>query len=73
MTPLDLSPVNNSIPIDLKRMVFCVGIREGGEVEWDFMWDQMIKSTSASEQTEMRQALACTNQQYLLKASNYKQ
>ena len=60
------SSSDQHIPNELRKVVYCVGIREGGEREWDLVWDQFLKEDNKNEQTNMRRALACTKQLCLL-------
>ncbi|ROT72060.1 putative aminopeptidase N-like [Penaeus vannamei] len=45
-------PDNSSIiSPNLKPVVFCRAIAEGGEAEWDFAWDQYVTSSVATEKS----------------------
>ncbi|XP_068239378.1 aminopeptidase N-like [Palaemon carinicauda] len=62
-------PKNNSIVSpNLKSMVYCRGIQEGGEKEWQFAWQQYLLSNVGSEKEQLLSAMGCTrNQQILLR------
>ncbi|XP_035679687.1 aminopeptidase N-like [Branchiostoma floridae] len=50
---------NSHIPERLKSTVYCTAIKHGGNLEWDFAWQEYL-SAEASEQTLLISALACT-------------
>ncbi|XP_033739358.1 aminopeptidase N-like [Pecten maximus] len=68
------------IPPDIKEEVFCKAIQEGGEEEWDYMFNVYV-SGQGSEQAAALQSLACTNRlwvisrylEYILDPSNIRQ
>ncbi|XP_015838559.2 aminopeptidase N isoform X1 [Tribolium castaneum] len=51
---------------EMRSVVFCTAIRNGGEKEWDFLWQQYKKSNLASEQSTILSALGCTRELWLL-------
>lgn len=57
----------NRIPKDLRRLVYCYGVKEGGEKEWNFLWEQYKKANLASEKNLLMRALGCTRNSWLLK------
>lgn len=56
----------NSIPIDLRRVVYCNAIKHGREKEWNFLWKQYLRSNVASEKSMIIGSLACSRQVWLL-------
>ncbi|XP_027211538.2 aminopeptidase N [Penaeus vannamei] len=61
------NPDNTSlIPSNLKWTVYCRAIQEGGEAEWDFAWEQYLKTNVASEKTLLLSAMACTEESWIL-------
>ncbi|XP_069688788.1 aminopeptidase N-like [Periplaneta americana] len=57
------------IPPDLRSVVYCIGLYEGEEKEWNFLWDKYMKSDVANEQVLILAALGCTRNITLL--NNY--
>ena len=51
---------------DLKSTVYCTGISDGGEEEWDFLYQQYKSSNVAAEKSRVLTALACTKEVFLL-------
>ncbi|XP_047472166.1 aminopeptidase N-like [Penaeus chinensis] len=51
---------------NLKWTVYCRAIKEGGEAEWDFAWDQYLRTNVASEKTLLLSAMACTKEAWIL-------
>ena len=51
---------------DYAGVVYSVGIQQGGEKEWDFLWDKAKSTRVASETEVMMAALAHTNEPWLL-------
>jgi len=60
------NPTNYTISPNLKLLVYCVGIKQGGETEWNFAWEQYLKANVASEKQSLLSALGCTNKIWLL-------
>ncbi|ROT77107.1 putative aminopeptidase N [Penaeus vannamei] len=61
------NPDNSSlISPNLKWTVYCRAIKEGGEAEWDFAWEQYLKTNVASEKTLLLSAMACTEEAWIL-------
>ena len=46
--------------------MYSVGVREGGVVEWEFVWNKSQTTTVASEREMMMEALAQTQKPFLL-------
>jgi len=60
------NPDYNTIPPDLRSVVYCSGLSNGGEEDWNFLWDQYKKTDVASEQVLILAALGCTSNTSLL-------
>jgi hypothetical protein len=54
------------IPPDLRSVVYCSALRNGGEDEWNFLWDQYKKTNVATDQVLILSALGCTSNTSLL-------
>nr|CAD7575715.1 unnamed protein product [Timema californicum] len=50
----------SSIPPDVRTVVYCNALRQGGEVEWDFLWEQYLTSEVSTEQALILGVLGCT-------------
>ncbi|XP_017783439.1 PREDICTED: aminopeptidase N-like isoform X1 [Nicrophorus vespilloides] len=62
------NPTNTEIiPKDLRSVIFCNAIRRGAETEWEFLWQQYLKSNVATEKNSIMSALGCTREIWLLK------
>ena len=55
-----------SVSADIAVVVYAVGIMEGNEEVWDYVWDQSRKTRVASEAEVMMNALAYTQEPWLL-------
>ncbi|XP_044735746.1 aminopeptidase N-like isoform X2 [Chrysoperla carnea] len=51
---------------NLKYVVYCTSVREGGEREWNFLFDHYMKSDSASDKVVILQSLGCSSTHWLL-------
>ena len=56
----------NRISNNLKTTVYCTAIREGGESEWEFGWEQYIKTTDPFEKDKWLDALGCSRYPWIL-------
>jgi len=56
----------NPISPDLRSVVYCSALINGGEAEWNFLWEQYQKSTAATDQVLILNALGCTTKPDLL-------
>lgn len=56
----------NSVPIDLRSVVYCTAIRLGGEKEWNFLWQQYVSSNSDAEKIMILESLGCSRELWLL-------
>lgn len=62
-----LNPTNTSlISPNLKSTVYCTGVAEGGEEEWNFAWEQYINSNVATEKAKLLSAMGCTKEVWIL-------
>lgn len=59
--------INNPIPKDFRGIAYCVGVAEGGEEEWEFLWKRYIESNVASDKEKMLGGLTCSKDVWLLK------
>ncbi|CAH0703041.1 unnamed protein product [Spodoptera exigua] len=57
---------NNEIHVDLRGIVYCVGVRAGGVREWTFAWDRFKVATAPSERHRLLSVLGCTRSPSLL-------
>nr|AVD96938.1 putative APN-2 [Nilaparvata lugens] len=57
---------NNPIPNDVRGLVYCLGVKHGGESEWNYLWTRYQKSNVGNEQTLILSALGCTRDVWLL-------
>ena len=47
----------NPVDPELKSTAYCTAIAEGGQAEWDFLWQRYLNSDSADEQRTVLYAL----------------
>lgn len=50
----------------MKTVVYCEAIKQGGEDEWNFLWQQYKESNVGTEKNLILGALGCTRQIWLL-------
>ena len=60
----------NQIPIEVRENVYCIGVQQGSEKEWEFVWRESLKTTTIEERERLRKALACSTELWLLTVSN---
>ncbi|XP_022104262.1 aminopeptidase N-like isoform X2 [Acanthaster planci] len=60
------NPDKNPITPNLKSVVYCNGIRYGGQDEWEFGWERYGNTTDSSEKSKWLSALACSNEPWIL-------
>ncbi|XP_042889263.1 aminopeptidase N-like [Penaeus japonicus] len=61
------NPSNTSlISPNLKSTVYCTGVAEGGEEEWNFAWQQYLGSNVATEKSKLLSAMGCTKEVWIL-------
>ncbi|CAG2168745.1 unnamed protein product, partial [Oppiella nova] len=56
----------NPIHPNLRSIVYCTGIEFGSEQDWDFLWNQYLNATVASEREKLLRSLACSREPWLL-------
>ncbi|XP_012268487.2 aminopeptidase N isoform X2 [Athalia rosae] len=57
---------NNPISPNLKSVVYCTAIRVGGQIEWDFAWQQYQLTNVGSEKDLLLHALGCSRETWIL-------
>lgn len=55
-----------SVPVDLRAVVYCTAIRQGGDREWKFLWTRYSKSNVGSERSMILGSLGCSREIWLL-------
>ncbi|KAK7085869.1 hypothetical protein SK128_006192, partial [Halocaridina rubra] len=61
------NPANSSIiSPNLKSMVYCRAIQEGGEEEWNFAWQQYLLSNVGSEKEQLLSGMGCSRKLWML-------
>ena len=55
------------IPLNQRSVVYCSGIRFGGQSEWDFAWNMMQTTNDRRERSRWVSALTCSRDASLLK------
>ncbi|KAJ9573936.1 hypothetical protein L9F63_008678, partial [Diploptera punctata] len=51
---------------NLRSVVYCTALRNGGENEWNFLWEEFTKSKIQQEQVLILSSLGCTDDPELL-------
>jgi len=46
--------------------VYCTAIRAGGVNEWDYAWEQYLKSNSAQHQSSLRYGMSCSEEPWII-------
>jgi len=59
-------PQENKIPPNLKSVIYCTSIREGGVPEWSFLFKRYLDTTNVNEKQIILSALGCTTETFLL-------
>ena len=54
------------VPANLRDLVYYYGIANGGEKEWDFMFEQFQNTTVASEKKKFILALSAAKEPWIL-------
>lgn len=57
---------DNQIPPNLKQVIYCTSLRDGGVPEWNFAYKRYKETDSASEKELILNALGCTVKPWLL-------
>jgi aminopeptidase N len=58
--------LSHRIPANLRSLVSCTALANGGEEEWDFLWNRYQESIITTEQVTILSALGCTKSESLL-------
>ncbi|XP_050293862.1 aminopeptidase Ey-like [Anthonomus grandis grandis] len=56
----------NVINPDLREVVYCTAIRDGGQDEWDFAWNRYLNTNVASDKEILLNALSCSKEIWIL-------
>lgn len=51
---------------NVRKIIYCTAIREGGQPEWEYAYYEYKRSTSPTERNVLLDALGCTKQEWLL-------
>nr|AAK58066.1 110 kDa aminopeptidase [Heliothis virescens] len=54
---------NNLVPVNLRRYVYCVGLREGNETDYSYLFSVYNSSENTADMVVILRALACTKHQ----------
>ena len=54
------------IDVELRKQVYCTAVAQGGEKEWDFVWEKYMTNQIASEKKNLLLALPCTKHIWIL-------
>lgn len=63
---INLIYISSIIQPNLKDMVYCTAIANGGEEEWNFAWEKFLASNVAAEKRKLIYALGCTKKIWML-------
>nr|AAN04899.1 aminopeptidase N [Helicoverpa armigera] len=55
--------VSNLVPVNLRRYVYCVGLREGNETDYNYLYSVYNSSENTADMVVILRALACTKHQ----------
>ncbi|KAF2365595.1 Peptidase M1 membrane alanine aminopeptidase N-terminal [Trinorchestia longiramus] len=61
-TPTDTTIIS----ANLRSSVYCTAVGQGGETEWNFLWEQYLATNVASEKDRLLYALSCTKEVWIL-------
>ncbi|XP_030370710.1 membrane alanyl aminopeptidase [Scaptodrosophila lebanonensis] len=56
----------DSVPKNIRSVVYCVGLREGGTSEFESLYNKFKKETVATEETLLQNSFGCVKQQALI-------
>ncbi|XP_078360662.1 aminopeptidase N-like [Oculina patagonica] len=59
-------PENYPVPANFRSLVYFYGIKNGGVKEWNFAFEQLKKTTVASERTQLLYGLSGTSEPWIL-------
>ncbi|XP_053377176.1 aminopeptidase N-like isoform X1 [Mercenaria mercenaria] len=60
------TPDNNPIEPELKSTIYCTALREGGEKEWNFLFEKYMTATVQAEKSRILSSLSCTRKTWIL-------
>lgn len=66
MTMNEMLFMPNRLPPDMSQLIYSVGIREGGAMEWDYMWNKTRTTDVTTESEMMMDSLAQSQKPWLL-------
>ena len=46
--------------------MYCTAIREGGEKEWNFAWEQYKSETNANAKNTLQSGMSCSRQPWII-------
>ncbi|CAB1439196.1 unnamed protein product [Pleuronectes platessa] len=56
----------NIIHPNLRSSIYCQAVASGGKAQWDFAWNKLQSSNDTSEMEQLRAALSCSRETWLL-------
>nr|XP_034185421.1 putative aminopeptidase-2 [Osmia lignaria] len=56
----------NGISPNARAAVYCTALKSGSDTEWNFLWEQYLKTDLATEKMVMLNAFGCTDNKILL-------
>lgn len=57
---------NNQVPPNYRQIVYCTAIREGTEIEWNFVFDQYLNETDSNIKNTLQAAMSCSRLPWLI-------
>ena len=51
---------------NVRSVVYCYGIKQGGVTEWEFIYNRFLTELVASEKIKLLSSLGCTDEEWLL-------
>lgn len=57
---------HSSIPNDKRSLVYCEGIKQGSEVEWDFVYEKYHNETDKNKRNQLLYGLSCSREPWLI-------
>jgi aminopeptidase N len=58
------------VPVEFRRVVYCSGVRLGGQEAWDFCLKRFLAANVAAERENLINALGCTKNTVVLEKYN---
>lgn len=62
--------MHSRVPVDLRGVIYCTAIRQGGDREWKFLWSRYGKSNVASERQTILGSLGWDSHEILESMQN---